>query len=353
MPAGQAAPSSFRLRRSPPAVAIVGATGAVGRELLRVLEDRRFPLAELRLFSSPRSAGNAVIFAGDETIVETLSARSFAGIDLALFSAGGSVAKEYAPLAIRQGAVVIDNSAAFRMEPTVPLVVPEINAAAIAAHRGIIANPNCAAIIALMPLAPIHRRNRIRRAVLATYQAASGGGAAALQELIDATRAYLDRQPHTPRVLPHPYAFNLFSHNTPIDPVTLYNGEETKVIGESRKILDDPEIRIGVTCIRVPVLRAHSIAMTIECDRPIAPEAARALLADAPGVRLVDDPAANHFPMPSEASGQADILVGRIRQDLSDPSGRSLALFAVGDQLLKGAALNAVQIAERLLPDGP
>jgi aspartate-semialdehyde dehydrogenase len=350
MPADQAAPSSFCLRRSPPAVAIVGATGAVGRELLRVLEDRRFPLGELRLFSSPRSAGKALTFAGGETIVETLSERSFAGIDLALFSAGGGVAKEYAPLAVRQGAVVIDNSATFRMEPTVPLVVPEINAAAIAAHRGIIANPNCAAIIALMPLAPIHRRNRIRRAVLATYQAASGGGAAALQELIDATRAYLDGKPYPPRVVPHPYAFNLFSHNTPIDPVTLYNGEETKVIGESRKILDDPEIRIGVTCIRVPVLRAHAIAITIECERPISPEGARAVLADAPGVRLVDDAAANHFPMPSEASGQSEVLVGRIRRDLSDPSGRSLALFAVGDQLLKGAALNAFQIAEQLLP---
>jgi aspartate-semialdehyde dehydrogenase len=350
MPAAQSACRSFRLRRSSPAVAIVGATGAVGRELLRVLEDRRYPLSKLRLFASARSAGRVLPFAGSKTNVETLSKHSFAGIDLALFSAGGGIANEYARLAVQRGAVVIDNSSAFRMDPRVPLVVPEINAAAIADHRGIIANPNCAAIIALVPLAPIHRRNRIRRAVLATYQAASGGGSAALQELIDATRAYLDGMPYPPRVLPHPYAFNLFSHNTPIDPVTLYNGEETKVIDESRKILDEPELRIGVTCIRVPVLRAHAIAMTIECERPMAPEEVRAILSDAPGVRLVDDWATNHFPMPSEASDQGEVLVGRIRQDLSDPSGCSLALFAVGDQLLKGAALNAVQIAERLVP---
>ena len=242
-----------------------------------------------------------------------------------------------------------DDHAKLDMDPAVPLVVPEINAEAIETHRGVIANPNCAAIIALVPLAPIHRRNRIRRAVLATYQAASGGGAAAMQELLDATRAHLAGEPHTPRVVPHPYAFNLFSHNTPIDPATGYNHEETMVVHESRKILADPEIRIGVTCIRVPVLRAHAIAISLGCERPITPEEARALLADAPGVRLVDDRASNHFPMPLEASGQDDILVGRIRSDLSDPTGHSLALFVAGDQLLKGAALNAVQIAERLL----
>jgi aspartate-semialdehyde dehydrogenase len=235
------------------------------------------------------------------------------------------------------------------MDPKVPLVVPEINAEAIATHRGIIANPNCAAIIALMPLAQIHRHCRIRRAILATYQAASGGGAAAMQELLDATRAHLAGQPHTPRALPHAYAFNLFSHNTPMDAATGYNAEETKVIQEMRKILVDPEIRIGVTCIRVPVLRAHAIAITVECERPITPEEARALLGNTPGVRLVDDRVSNHFPMPSEASGQNDILVGRIRTDVSDPTGHSLAFFVVGDQLLKGAALNAVQIAERLM----
>jgi aspartate-semialdehyde dehydrogenase len=331
-------------------VGIVGATGAVGRELLRVLESRRFPLAALRLFASPRSAGAALAFAGSEIAVEPLSDRGLAGVDLALFSAGSGVAREYARLAVRHGATVIDNSSAFRMDPGVPLVVPEINADAIATHRGIIANPNCAAIIALVPLAAIHRRNRIRRAILATYQAASGGGAAAMQELLDATAAHLSGRSHAPRVLPHPYAFNLFSHNTPIDPATGYNLEETKVINEMRKILADQEMRIGVTCIRVPVLRAHAMAVTIACERPITTEEARSLLGSTPGVRLVDERESNHFPMPCEASGQEDILVGRIRTDVSDATGHSLALFVVGDQLLKGAALNAVQIAERLLP---
>jgi aspartate-semialdehyde dehydrogenase len=350
MPGDQTeANSSFLLHRSPPVVGIVGATGAVGRELLGVLERRRFPLADLRLFASPRSAGAALPFAGSKVVVEALSEHNLRGIDLALFSAGSGVSREYAQCAANSGATVIDNSSAFRMDPKVPLVVPEINAEAIATHRGIIANPNCAAIIALIPLAQIHRHWRIRRAILATYQAASGGGAAAMQELLDATRAHLAGQAHTPRALPHSYAFNLFSHNTPIDAATGYNVEETKVIQEMRKILADPEIRIGVTCIRVPVLRAHAIAITIECERRITPEEARALLGDTPGVRLIDDRASNHFPMPSEASGQDDILVGRIRADVSDSTGHSLAFFVVGDQLLKGAALNAVQIAERLV----
>jgi aspartate-semialdehyde dehydrogenase len=350
MPGDQTeANSSFLLHRSPPVVGIVGATGAVGRELLGVLERRRFPFADLRLFASPRSAGAALPFAGSKVAVEALSEHSLRDIDLALFSAGSGVSREYAQSAVNNGATVIDNSSAFRMDPKVPLVVPEINAEAIATHRGIIANPNCAAIIALIPLAQIHRHCRIRRAILATYQAASGGGAAAMQELLDATRAHLAGQAHTPRALPHPYAFNLFSHNTPIDAATGYNVEETKVIQEMRKILADPEIRIGVTCIRVPVLRAHAIAITIECERRITPAEARALLGDTPGVRLVDDRASNHFPMPSEASGQDDILVGRIRADVSDSTGHSLAFFVVGDQLLKGAALNAVQIAERLV----
>jgi aspartate-semialdehyde dehydrogenase len=343
-------PRSHRLLRSPPVVAIVGATGAVGRELLGVLERRRFPLAELRLYASPRSAGTVLPFRGHDVAVAALSEESFACVDLALFSAGSGTAREFAPIAVRNGAVVIDNSSAFRMDPAVPLIVPEINPDEIARHSGIIANPNCAAIIALLPLWPIHRRNPIRRVVIATYQAASGAGAAAMAELREATRASLDDRPYSPRVLPHPYAFNLFSHDTPIDPATGYNDEETKVINEACKIVAAPELRIGVTCIRVPVLRAHAVALTVECAHPIAPEEARALLSDMPGVRLVDNRERNHFPMPSEASGQDAVLVGRIRKDLSDPGGRSLALFVAGDQLLKGAALNAVQIAERLLP---
>jgi aspartate-semialdehyde dehydrogenase len=332
-------------------VAIIGATGAVGVELIHCLEQRNFPLSRLRLFASSRSAGKHLAFRGEELPVEVLTEESFAGVDIALFSAGSGTSKRFAPIAVEAGAVVIDNSSAFRMDPAVPLVVPEINVDALAGHRGIIANPNCAAIISITPLWPIHRRNRIERLIISTYQAASGAGAAAMAELEEATRAYLDGRDFEPTVLPHPYAFNLFSHNTKIDPATGYNDEETKVIQESRKIWNEPELRISATCIRVPVLRAHSMSITFECANPIDPESVRAILSDAPGVRLVDDPERNYFPMPKDASGQDAILVGRIRRDLSDPSGRSISLFVVGDQLLKGAALNAVQIAEALLSD--
>ena len=335
--------------RHPPVVAIVGATGAVGIELLRCLERRRFPLAELRLFASARSAGKAILLKGAPLVVRELNEESFAGVDLALSSAGSAVARRFAPAAIRAGAVVVDNSSAFRNENDVPLVVPEINAGEIARHRGIIANPNCVAITAGVPLWPIHRQNRIARIILASYQAASGAGAAAMAELQESTRAHLDGRQYQHHVLRHPSAFNLFSHDTAVDPCTGYNAEEAKVMAETRKLFGDSEIRIGATCIRVPVLRAHSVALTVECARPIAPKEVRRILAEAPGVRLVDDAERNHFPMPSDASGQDDILVGRIRRDLSDPSGRSIALFAAGDQLLKGAALNAVQIAEHLL----
>jgi aspartate-semialdehyde dehydrogenase len=334
--------------RQPPAVAIVGATGAVGIELLRCLEKRRFPLSRLRLLASPRSAGRTLPFRGRELPVEALDERSFDGIDIALFSAGGAISRIYAPVAVKAGAVVVDNSSAFRMDPAVPLVVPEIYAAAIDGHRGIIANPNCVAIIAMTPLWPLHQANPIRRIVLASYQAASGGGAAMMEELRLATEAHLAGRDFTPKVLKHDYAFNLFSHNTPVDPATGYNEEETKVVHEARKIFGEPGLRVSPTCIRVPVLRAHAAALTVECENPIAPDAVRAILAEAPGLRIVDDAATNHFPMPKEATGQDDILVGRIRQDISDPTGRSIALFVAGDQLLKGAALNTVQIAERL-----
>jgi aspartate-semialdehyde dehydrogenase len=343
--------TAHRLRRSSPTVAIVGATGAVGTEFLNILAEREFPIGELRLFASPRSAGKTLTFASHDIGVEAPSENGFSGVDLALFSAGSGTAREWTPVAVCLGAIVVDNSSAFRMNPAVPLVVPEINAAEIIRHDGIISVPNCAAIIAITPLWPIHRRNRIRRMIVATYQAASGGGAAMLAELVAATRAHLAGDSYAPRVLPHPYAFNLFSHDTPIDPATGYNEEEIKVIAETRKIFADPDIRVGVTCIRVPVLRAHSAAITIECEHPIDPDEARALIAAAPGCRIVDDPAANHFPMPNEATGIDDILVGRIRRDLSDPSGHSLSLFVSGDQLRKGAALNAIQIAEHLLPE--
>jgi aspartate-semialdehyde dehydrogenase len=334
--------------RSAPVVAVIGATGAVGGELIRCLEQRRFPLAQLRLFASARSAGKSLEFRGAALPVHELTERSFVGVDIALFSAGGATSRRFAPLAVRAGATVIDNSSAFRMDPQIPLVIPEINPGSIAGHGGIIANPNCCAIISITPLWPIHRANRITRLQMATYQAASGAGAAAMEELRESTRAYLDGRTYANTVLPHPYAFNLFSHNTRIDPESGYNEEELKVIQETRKIFGDPDIRVSATCVRVPVLRAHAMAITFECERAVTPQQVRELLEQAPGVKLVDDPERNYFPMPQDATGHDPILVGRIRQDISDPSGRSISLFVAGDQLLNGAALNAVQIAELL-----
>ena len=334
---------------SAPAVAIVGATGAVGAELIRCLEKRRFPLRSLRLFASKRSAGRTLAYGGRAILVEELREDVLDGFDIALMSAGSATSKRYAPLFAARGTIVVDNSSAFRMAPWVPLVVPEINSASIETHRGIIANPNCAAIIAITPLWPIHRVNPIRRLILSTYQAASGAGAAAMEELREATRAHLAGQEYRHTVLPHPYAFNVFSHNTRIDAVTGYNEEETKVMQETRKIFGAPALRVTATCVRVPVLRAHCAAINLECERPITPQEVREIVRAAPGVRLVDDAANNYFPMPKDATGEDAILVGRIRQDLSDPDGRSVSLFVAGDQLLKGAALNAVQIAEKLL----
>jgi aspartate-semialdehyde dehydrogenase len=340
----QSGPSS-----SAPVVAVVGATGAVGVELMQCLEQRRFPLSDLRLFASARSAGKTLPFKGKPVTVEELTEDSFRGVDIALFSAGGAQSKRFAPAAVRHGTVVVDNSSAFRMDPGVPLVVPEINPEALREHKGIVANPNCSTIISITPLWPIHKVNRINRMIVATYQAASGAGAAAMEELRESTRAYLDGREYKNTVLPHPYAFNLFSHNSRIDPSNGYNEEEIKVMRETHKIFGDSSIRVTATCVRVPVLRAHSIAINFECERPITPAQVRDIVQTAPGVKLVDDVERNYFPMPKDASGQDPILVGRIRQDLSDPSGRSIALFVAGDQLLKGAALNAVQIAELLL----
>jgi aspartate-semialdehyde dehydrogenase len=339
------------LSTATPVVAIVGATGAVGVELLNCLAARNFPLGGLKLLASARSAGKTLPFNGAELVIEELTEASFKGVDIALFSAGSGISRRFAPIAVRAGAVVIDNSSAFRMEKTVPLVVPEVNGEALRQHRGIVANPNCVAAIATVALAPLHRAHPIRRLNISTYQAASGAGAAAMEELRLSTAAYLAGEIFEPKVLPHPYAFNLFSHNADMDPESGYNGEELKVVAETRRILDVPALPIGITCIRVPVLRAHAMAISIEFDQPVLPEEARDLLSGAPGLRLVDNRASNHFPMPSEASGEDDVLVGRIRTDIGDPSGRTLAIFVAGDQFLKGAALNAVQIAERLLDD--
>ena len=332
-----------------PVVAIVGVTGAVGAEFIATMDKRGFRVGKLKALASARSAGKTVSFRGQPVVIEELTERSFEGVDIALFSAGGSISKKYAPIAVKSGAVVVDNSSAFRMDPNVPLVIPEINANRIRDHKGIIANPNCAAITALVPLWPIHQKNRIKRVIISTYQAASGAGAAAMEELVESTPAKLNGQGYTPKVMPHPNAINLFNHNTAVDPETGYNDEETKVIKETRKIFEDEKIAIGVTCVRVPVLRAHCEAITFECEKEITEDQVRAILARAPGVKVVDDRAKNYFPMPIDASGQDDVLVGRIRKDLSDASGHSISMFVAADQLLKGAALNAVQIAE-LLP---
>jgi aspartate-semialdehyde dehydrogenase len=339
-----------RTVKNDPVVAIAGVTGAVGAEFIATLDKRSFRVGRLKALASRRSAGRRIVFRGREIVVEELNERSFDGVDIALFSAGSGVSKQFSPIAARAGAVVIDNSSAFRMDPNVPLVIPEINGRRIAEHKGIIAVPNCSAITALVPLWPIHRQNRIKRLIISTYQAASGAGAAAMEELVESTRANLAGESYQQRVLPHPYAFNVFNHDTRVDPDTGYNEEETKVIRETRKIFEDDRIAIGVTCVRVPVLRAHCEAITFECERAIGENEVREILSSAPGVKIVDDRAKNYFPMPIDASGQDDVLVGRIRRDLSDPSGHSISMFVAADQLLKGAALNAVQIAE-LLPE--
>jgi aspartate-semialdehyde dehydrogenase len=329
-----------------PHVAVVGATGAVGVEMIRTLEKREFPVGKLSLFASARSVGKKMKFRGKDYPVQELKSDCFKGIEIGLFSAGATRSREFASQAVKAGAVVVDNSSAFRMDAGVPLVVPEINPEDIAAHKGVIANPNCSTIIMLMPLWPLHRAAKIRRVVVSTYQAASGAGAQAMAELEDQTRDVLAGKPAVPKIMPHRYAFNLFSHNTKIAD-NGYNEEENKMIKETWKIFHDDSIKVCPTCIRVPVLRAHCESIVAEFERPLSVAQARDILAKAPGVKLVDDRDRNLFPMPIDATEQYDCLVGRIREDLSHTN--SLALFVSGDQLLKGAALNAVQIAEYLL----
>jgi aspartate-semialdehyde dehydrogenase len=325
--------------------AIVGATGAVGQELLEILDARAFPLSSLRLFASPRSAGRSVAFRGASIPVEPLPADGDLEADVVFSSAGGSLSKAHAWTWAEHGAVVIDNTSAWRLDPRVPLVVPEVNPGAIADHRGLIANPNCSTILALLALAPLHRAFGLVRATVATYQAVSGAGQAAIAELLDQTRAVLDGEAARPAKFPHPIAFNLFSHDSEVG-VDGYNQEERKLLLESRKILGLPQLRISATCVRVPVVRAHAEAIHAEFERPVSESEARAALAGAPGIVVVDDRTANLFPMPLDASGRDDVLVGRVREDASLPGG--IALFLAGDQIRKGAALNAVQIAERL-----
>jgi len=326
-------------------VAIMGATGAVGTELLEILAERNFPIGELRLLASKRSAGKKLSYAGQNITVEELTHDSFRGIDLVLASAGGKHSKEFAPSAVKAGAVVVDNTSQFRMDPGVPLVIPEINPEDIAKHKGIIANPNCSTIIMALPLFPLHKKYKLKRVVVCTYQAASGAGAVAMDELLEETRANLEGKPFTRSVIPHPYAFNLFPHNSPMTD-NGYCEEELKMMKETRKIFHDDSLRIHATTIRVPVLRAHSEAINVEFEGNPSIEDVYALLRNAPGVEVLEDRSANRWPMPLDASGKDPVLAGRVRRDLSQPN--TLDFWVVGDQIRKGAALNAVQIAEKL-----
>jgi len=328
-------------------VAIMGATGAVGGEFLRILEERDFPLASLKLLASHRSAGKKLAFRGEQLVVEELTEGSFAGVDLVLASAGGSISQKFAPVAVAAGAVVVDNTSAFRMDPEVPLVIPEINPQDTGTHKGIIANPNCSTIIMNVSVWPLHRANPVRRIVMSTYQAVSGAGAAAMAELAAVTRAALDGRSYQQKVIPHPAAFNVWSHGSQIGEDG-YNLEERKTWRETRKIFHCDDIRVTATCIRVPVMRAHSEAINLEFSEPMEESRVREILSAAPGVKIVDDRQRNYFPMPLDASGGDDVLVGRIRQDISQPDGRGIDMFVSGDQIRKGAALNAVQIAEML-----
>jgi aspartate-semialdehyde dehydrogenase len=328
-------------------IAIAGATGAVGTEMCRLINERYISADHIRLLASARSAGKVLNVGGRNIKVEELTHESFDGVDLALFSAGGSRSTEFAPSAVKSNAIVIDNSSAYRMDPDVPLVVPEVNPEDALEHKGIIANPNCSTIIMAVAIAPLHRANPIRRIVVSTYQSASGAGAQAMAELENQSRDILAGKPANPTVFPHPIAFNLFCHNSPLDE-TGYNTEEKKMMLETRKILHAPDLAISATCVRVPVLRAHSEAVNLTFQSRITPQQVRDILEVAPGIRLVDDRKNARFPMPIEASGQDDVLVGHIRQDLSQPDGNGIDLFISGDQILKGAALNAVQIAQLL-----
>ena len=334
-----------QLPSRPLRIAILGATGAVGQELLALLQERGFPVAELLPLASPRSAGQELDWRGDRLQVRPVGPGAFEGVDLVLASAGGSVSRQWAPVAVAAGAVVIDNSSAFRMDPAVPLVVPEVNPQAAFTHDGIIANPNCTTILLTLALAPLAARRPIRRVVISTYQSASGAGARAMEELRQLSRTVLDGGEPVSEVLPHSLAFNLFLHNSPLEP-SGYCEEELKMLHETRKIMGLPQLRLTATCVRVPVLRAHSEAVNIEFEEPFPVAEARELLAAAPGVELIENFETNRFPMPTDVTGRDAVAVGRIRQDLSDP--RALELWLCGDQIRKGAALNAIQIAELL-----
>ena len=326
-------------------IAIVGATGAVGLEMLKTLEKRNFPVSSLTPLASARSAGKTLPFRGQELLVQELTGNSFVGVDIALFSAGGAISKEFAPLAVDAGSVVVDNSSAFRMDNSAPLVVPEINTADVATHKGIIANPNCSTIVTVMALYPLHQAFGVKRMFASTYQAVSGSGAMGIEELKRQVGEINEDREVTKQVYPHQIAFNVLPH---VD-VFLENGytkEEMKMVHESRKIMRLPGFQASVTCVRVPVYRAHSIAVSAEFEKPVSVERAREAIAAAPGIDLNDDIAGNGYPLPLELAGQDNCQVGRIRKDCAMENG--LSFWVAGDQLLKGAALNAVQIVEEV-----
>ncbi len=331
---------------SKPHVAVVGATGAVGIEMIKTLENRNFPVGKLTLLASARSVGKKLMFRGEEYTVNELTKNSFSGIDIALFSAGGSISKEFAPIAARAGCIVIDNSSAFRMEEKGPLVIPEINASDVKTHEGIIANPNCTTAVTLMALYPLHRAFSVKRIFASSYQAVSGTGAKAIEELRRQIEQSVNGKHTTKEVYPHQIAFNVLPHVDSFLP-SGYTKEEMKMENEGRKIMHHPAFRASVTCVRVPVYRAHSIAVNAEFDKPVTVESARAVLSKAPGLQVIDEPSKNMYPLPLYQAEQYDCAVGRLRRDCALDNG--LAFWVSGDQLLKGAALNAVQIAEELM----
>ncbi len=328
-------------------VAVAGATGAVGVEMIHTLEKRGFPVRNLRLLASARSAGKTVEFRGEKVMIEEMTEQSFRGMDIALFSAGGDISKQFRSAVTGSGCVMIDNSSAFRMDNDVPLIVPEVNPEDIGKHNGVIANPNCTTAIMLVAVAPLHRARKLVRLIASTYQATSGAGAKGMSELLEQTGDVLAGRTAEPKFFAHRIAFNLIPHIDSFMP-NGYTREELKMLNESRKILHCPELLLSCTSVRIPALRAHSEALNMEFEQEITPEEVRAILSSAPGVTVVDDPENNRYPMPVDATEKYDVLAGRIRQDISRNDRRGIDMFVSGDQLLKGAALNAVQIAELL-----
>lgn len=337
-----------------PSIAIVGVTGAVGQEFLKVISDRDFPYRSIKMLASSRSAGKRLTFEDKEYVVEEMKDESFEGVDIALFSAGGGISKTMGPIAVEKGCIVVDNSSAFRMTEGVPLVIPEVNPEAMAHIKvgkgkgALIANPNCSTIICLMAVTPLHRHAKVKRMVVSTYQAASGAGAAAMEELELQTREVLAGKPPTCNIFSQQYAFNLFSHNAPVGK-NGYNEEEMKLVKETRKIWNCQEVQVTATCIRVPVMRAHAESVNLQFENPLDEDTARQILRESAGIIVIDDRASNHFPTPLEVSSEDDVAVGRIRRDISLNENYGLDIFVCGDQIRKGAALNAVQIAEKLL----